>query len=105
MFVVDDTEKYKDYVVDVIENKSHFGKNCEKVILITNPQIINQNLYTYPYIMLPIPMSYWAFVNGAMFNAYTVNGGLGVTPFDKFDDRGYAIHPDDEVGVTPFDLD
>ena len=105
LFVVDDTEKYKDYVVDVIENKSHFGKNCEKVILITNLQMINQNQYTYPYIMLPIPMSYWAFVNGAMFQAYTMNNGMGVTPFDKVDDKGYAIHPDDEVGVTPFDLD
>ena len=30
--------------------------------------------------------------------------GLGITQFDKFDDKGYAIHPNDEVGVTPFDL-
>ena len=54
---------------------------------------------------MPIPMSYWAFVNGALFQAYTMNDGLGVTPFDRFDDKEYAIHPDDEVGVTPFDLD
>ena len=31
--------------------------------------------------------------------------GLGVTLFDEFDDNGYAIHPDDEIGVTPFDFD
>ena len=34
LFVVDTTEKYKEYVVDTIENRSHFGVNVEKVILI-----------------------------------------------------------------------
>ncbi len=32
LFVVDDTEVYKRYIVDEIENKSHFGKNKEYVI-------------------------------------------------------------------------
>lgn len=104
VFVVDNTEKYKNYIVDVIENKSHFGENTEKIILIDKSNN-NQNVLNPFYFIMPIPMSYWAFVNGAMFNSYTMNDGLGVTPFDKFDDKGYAIHPDDEVGVTPFDLD
>lgn len=34
LFVVDKTEKYKDYVVDKIINTSHFGSNEELVILI-----------------------------------------------------------------------
>ncbi len=34
LFVVDQTEKYKESVVETIENKSHFGKNNEYVILI-----------------------------------------------------------------------
>ena len=34
LFVVDDTDKYKDYIVDEIINKSHFGSNREYVILI-----------------------------------------------------------------------
>lgn len=34
LFVVDKTEKYKNNVVDVITNKSHFGTNKELVILI-----------------------------------------------------------------------
>jgi DNA modification methylase len=34
LFVVDNTEKYKDFVVEEICNKSHFGTNIEKVILI-----------------------------------------------------------------------
>lgn len=34
LFVVDETEKYKDFVVDKIVNKSHFQKNKELVILI-----------------------------------------------------------------------
>lgn len=34
LFVVDKTEKYKDNIVEIIENKSHFGKNYEYVILI-----------------------------------------------------------------------
>lgn len=34
LFVVDDTEKYKDRIVEVLENKSHFGSNKEFVILI-----------------------------------------------------------------------
>ena len=40
-----------------------------------------------------------------IWNSYRANNGMGITPFDKFDDNGYAIHPDDEVGVTPFDFD
>lgn len=34
MFVVDDTEKYKDYIVEYIRNKSHFNDSTEKVIVI-----------------------------------------------------------------------
>ena len=34
LFVVDETEKYKDKVVEEIINKSHFGENREKVVLI-----------------------------------------------------------------------
>lgn len=34
LFVVDKTEKYKDYIVESIENKSHFGTNNEYVIFI-----------------------------------------------------------------------
>ena len=34
LFVVDDTEKYKNNVVEEICNKSHFGLNTEKIILI-----------------------------------------------------------------------
>lgn len=34
LFVVDKTEKYKDNIVETIENKSHFGTNKEYIILI-----------------------------------------------------------------------
>ena len=34
LFVVDYTEKYKEYIVDEIKNKSHLNKNSEYVILI-----------------------------------------------------------------------
>ena len=34
LFVVDNTEKYKDNIVEKIENKSHFGQNIEYVIII-----------------------------------------------------------------------
>ena len=34
LFVVDKTEKYKNNIVEIIENKSHFGSNNEYVILI-----------------------------------------------------------------------
>lgn len=34
LFVVDETEKYKDCVVQDLKNKSHFGENTEKVVLI-----------------------------------------------------------------------
>ena len=34
LFVVDNTKKYKDYIVETLTNKSHFGKNNEYVILI-----------------------------------------------------------------------
>lgn len=36
LFVVDQTEKYKDYIVDVFENTSHLGTAKEYVILIQN---------------------------------------------------------------------
>lgn len=35
VFVVDKTEKYKEFVVDKIVNRSHFGKNIENVIMIS----------------------------------------------------------------------
>lgn len=34
LFVVDNTCKYKQFIVDTIENKSHFGTNFENIILI-----------------------------------------------------------------------
>ena len=34
LFVVDNTEKYKNNIVEEIRNKSHFGLNTEKIILI-----------------------------------------------------------------------
>lgn len=34
LFVVDETEKYKNNIVEVITNKSHFGTNIEYIILI-----------------------------------------------------------------------
>ena len=34
LFVVDDTLKYKQFIVEILENKSHFGSNTEYVILI-----------------------------------------------------------------------
>ena len=34
VFVVDHTEKYQDYIVDEITNKSHMNKNSEYVICI-----------------------------------------------------------------------
>ena len=34
LFIVDKTEKYKDYIVDIIENKSHLNGNDEYVILV-----------------------------------------------------------------------
>jgi len=34
LFVVDNTFKYKDYIVETADNRSHFGKNTEKIILI-----------------------------------------------------------------------
>lgn len=39
LFVVDKTEKYKDYIVEEIENKSHFSKNVEYVVLINRGDI------------------------------------------------------------------
>lgn len=34
MFVVDKTEKYKEFIVETLENKSHFGKNNEYVVIL-----------------------------------------------------------------------
>ena len=34
VFVVDNTDRYKDYIVDVIKNKSHFNNNCEYIVVI-----------------------------------------------------------------------
>ena len=36
LFVVDKTALYKDFVVETISNKSHFGSSFEQVILIQN---------------------------------------------------------------------
>lgn len=38
LFVVDKTDKYKNYIAEEIINKSHFNKNTEKVILINRAQ-------------------------------------------------------------------
>ena len=35
LFVVDETEKYKDSIVEVLENKSHLSTNNEYVVLIS----------------------------------------------------------------------
>ena len=40
LFVVDNTEKYKNHIIEEIENKSHFGKNKEYVVLIKHTGII-----------------------------------------------------------------
>lgn len=34
IFIVDETKKYKDNIIEIINNKSHFNENNEKVILI-----------------------------------------------------------------------
>lgn len=34
LFVVDETEKYKDKIVETLTNKSHFGTNFEYVVFI-----------------------------------------------------------------------
>ncbi len=39
LFVVDKTEKYKDCIVEEIENKSHFSKNVEYVVLLNRGDI------------------------------------------------------------------
>ena len=41
LFVIDMTDKYKDSIVETIENKSHFGINTEYVILIYRESHIN----------------------------------------------------------------
>ena len=40
LFVVDNTNKYNDFIVEEKENKSHFGINKEKVIYITSEDLI-----------------------------------------------------------------
>ena len=35
LFVVDSTERYKDYIIGEIKNNSHFGNNTEYIVLIT----------------------------------------------------------------------
>lgn len=42
LFVVDHTDKYGDYVVETISNRSHLSKNSESVILI-NKEDMNEN--------------------------------------------------------------
>ncbi len=39
LFVVDKTEKYKDFIVESIRNKSHFGTNYEQVIFFKKEQL------------------------------------------------------------------
>ena len=41
LFVVDDTDRYKDYVIGDISNESHFGDNSEHIILIDQRSYIN----------------------------------------------------------------
>ena len=40
LFVVDKTEKYKDFVVEEFKNKSYLNENSEQVVFIKNNQII-----------------------------------------------------------------
>ena len=42
LFVVDDTEKYKDCIVDNVSNESHFGDNSEHIILINQRSYKNE---------------------------------------------------------------
>lgn len=35
LFVVDSSERYKDYIIDEITNSSHFGNRKEYIVLIT----------------------------------------------------------------------
>lgn len=39
IFVVDKTEKYLDYIVEELKNKSHFGSNLEYIIKISGPSL------------------------------------------------------------------
>lgn len=39
LFVVDKTEKYLDYIVEELKNKSHFGSNLEYIIKISSPSL------------------------------------------------------------------
>ena len=39
LFVVDKTEKYLDYIVEELKNKSHFGSNLEYIIKISGPSL------------------------------------------------------------------
>lgn len=39
LFVVDKTEKYLDYIVEELKNKSHFGTNLEYIIKISGPSL------------------------------------------------------------------
>lgn len=36
VFIVDKTEKYKNYIVEIFNNKSHFSKSKESIVLIDN---------------------------------------------------------------------
>lgn len=109
LFVVDKTCKYSDKIVQTIENKNHLNKHGdynskEYVILINNEVYTNPKVFNQTFIM-PLQYNYFAYVQNMIWNSYRANNGIGITPFDKFDDKGYAIHSDDEIGVTPFDLD
>lgn len=88
LFVVDNTEKYKDYVVDVIENKSHFGTNYEKIIFIDNTSDFKNYQQSFYIGLLPnIYYTRQIYDNGIMpfditSDKYIDVGGKGLTPFD-----------------------
>lgn len=42
LFVVDETNKYKDMIVETVDNNSHIGSNSEKVVLIKKYHNFNQ---------------------------------------------------------------
>ena len=88
LFVVDNTEKYKDYVVDVIENKSHFGINYERIIFIDNTSDFKNYRQSFYISLLPnIYYTHQIYDNGITpfditSDKYVDVGGKGLTPFD-----------------------
>lgn len=101
VFVVDKSEKYGDYVIDRLENKSHFGVNYESIVVIDNPfgmikPVRTEELIVPFHPMCMIGLEYlWMSVNG--YNPWNIMGRTFIE-----DGREY-IEPDGD-GISPFDL-